>query len=209
MQIDLTKHFKKKELEFSDDEGDDYVPESDEEEDIIKPLKRNLTSDSRVDYLLMKRESIDLEMSRVRQIKSQLRIDDEEIKQRAFAASKEVLGKQDSTLISQKQYVFADKFYTLINQSVLKEVEKPAESKLSLEMSQDVASDYFSTLKFKLTATREILSHLNHNKHIKLSSILKSKFDWTHFIQTEKLEDGLLYHRKNDILLQKFLMNNS
>jgi len=209
MQIDLTKHFNNKELENSDDEEDEYIPESDEEEETVNPDKTVRITESRAEYQLMKRTYLDYEASRLQKIKCELEIGDDEITQRSNRAAKASLSNSDSAVASQKQYVFADKFYTLINQSVLKEVEKPIESSLNLEMGHDSALDYFVTLNFKLAATREILAHLNHSKHIKLTSILKSKFDWANFIQTEKLEDGLLYHRKNDILLQKFLINNS
>ncbi len=207
MQIDISKHFKKTEIEDSE-EDEDFVPEEEEAQSTLHvPRKRPILDV--VNLKSMKEEVMDREMKRIKQCTSEFHVDEREIADRASAMSKEIKTRQPENQTSQKQYVFADKFYTLINESILKEVEKPSVMKHEMEMGNDPAEDYFATLSFKLAATEEIINHLGHNKHIKLTSILKSRFDWNSFMQKEKIEDKMAFHRKNDLLLRKFLLNNS
>ena len=54
----------------------------------------------------------------------------------------------------------------------------------------------------------DLMRSINRNRIGKLSSILKSKYDWKEFLSTNKLKSKIEYHRKDGFLEKNALKNN-
>ena len=67
---------------------------------------------------------------------------------------------------------------------------------------------YLELLDKKHKVLKELLNSINRNRIGKLSSILKSKYDWKEFVSKTDLKDKLEYHRKDGFLEKNKLKQN-
>ena len=75
------------------------------------------------------------------------------------------------------------------------EIERPKEL-LEMEIDENKELSELEILKTKLEATNAILNELNHGKHVKINSIMKSRYDWKKFLKDENIKDKMEYQRK-------------
>ena len=93
-----------------------------------------------------------------------------------------------------------------MNNSILTEIEERQLGRSTFAskpefQSQDLQKDNYSNiLNKKHQILRELLNSIHRNRVGKLSSILKSKYDWKEFISKNDLENKMQYHRKDGFL---------
>ena len=209
MQLSFKKYFDDKMLHESDEE--DYVPPEDlntekEKKEIVVNKKKckailDTINKSIKEKMINRQTEIDEEkemackaiMKKSRKITKQI-----------YSANREQQKK------SKKVLSFADKFYVLINDSFLQELEKKPKKKETEQEADNFKpeKDYKTNLLEKNMAIKTLLKSLGNFKNIKLSSILKSKYDWKKFISTANIEADMNYQRKDDMIFKKISMLN-
>ena len=210
MQLSFKKYFDDKMLHESDEE--DYVPPEDlntekEKKEIVVNKKKckailDTINKSIKEKMINRQTEIDEEkemackaiMKKSRKITKQI-----------YSANREQQKK------SKKVLSFADKFYVLINDSFLQELEKKPKKKETEQEADNFKpeKDYKTNLLEKNMAIKTLLKSLGNFKNIKLSSILKSKYDWKKFISTANIEADMNYQRKDDMIFKKISMLNN
>ena len=210
MQLSFKKYFDDKMLHESDEE--DYVPPEDlntekEKKEIVVNKKKckailDTINKSIKEKMINRQTEIDEEkemackaiMKKSRKITKQI-----------YSANREQQKK------SKKVLSFADKFYVLINDSFLQELEKKPKKKETEQEADNIKpeKDYKTNLLEKNMAIKTLLKSLGNFKNIKLSSILKSKYDWKKFISTANIEADMNYQRKDDMIFKKISMLNN
>ena len=100
-----------------------------------------------------------------------------------------------------------------MNNSILTEIESRQLGKISFENknSNPSKSTHKMTPEDLMAKKHQILNDLmmsiNRNRIGKLSSILKSKYDWKEFLSNNKLKNKIEYHRKDGFLQKNKLKN--
>ena len=204
MDINLAKYFKPGDIEESDDE--EFVPEEPKPRQLVK-RHHAIDKAKWQKYIKGLNERLKEEQHRrMAKINSEKQKSSVEITKNAKLISKQIIeAQQKHKKKSTRIMSFADRLYYVIDETFLQEIDKKPEQEAvasdnqALEQSEDKKQELLD----KITATKELLKNLNHLKHVKLTSILKSKYDWKKFISSRKLEDNMNYHRKDDMIFKK------
>ena len=96
---------------------------------------------------------------------------------------------------------FGDTFFLTVGDELVK--AEPQTSALDLHLPVDPVA----ALSLKHAVTRQLEELLTKHKNANLNSISKSRLDWRAFSKRQRIDAELQYHRKDDILLQTFLLN--
>lgn len=207
MKLNFSKHFLNAFENEDEDKDEDYVPEISLE---VKPKKR-------IKKLNTKKIISSLNTNSKNSLKKKINIYKEDQKKNLNQLYKEALktankiqNKKKENKVSQKTYSFADKFYVLINNSFLKEIEKKPLKDNNYDQNKTEEIDYKELLLQKNMAVQDLIKTLNESKAKTLTSVLKSKYDWKNYISKEKIEEKLQYLRKDDKTFRKLaLLNNN
>ena len=205
MQLNFVKHFKKK--DFNESEDEDYIPESEEHEHRNHKLKKMKPNSQKLNYENFKNE-IEAQKKLVqRKTTEEMSLSIDQLTQIAKIALLELKKKIEISIPKQteKTLNFADKFYVLMNDSMLREIERPKDIHEEAHVREERNLSHQERLQLKLEATQEIIKGINHGKHVKINSIMKSRFDWKKFVAQEKIEDKMKFHRKDDVAIQNYL----
>ena len=206
MELNFTKHFLNTLGNENESNDEDYVPEISLE---VKPQKRIKKLNTKKIIQSLNENSKNLLERKINIYKKDKNKSLEELYKEAKITANKILNKKKINNVSQKTYSFADKFYVLINNSFLKEIEKKPLNENYHEKTKKEILDEKELLLQKNMAVQDLIKSLSESKAKTLTSVLKSKYDWKSYISKEKIEEKLQYLRKDDKTFKKLALFNN